>query len=99
MMRSGNESVAELTKDLKRVCTVNIRDLESILERLRFFPETHERSTEEAKSGNQEIPMGFDAKVFNVLIASPNDVGTERDAVESAIHKWNSEHGEHLRLR
>jgi hypothetical protein len=31
-------------------------------------------------------------KVLNVLIASPSDVHAERDAVESAIHEWNTNH-------
>jgi hypothetical protein len=32
------------------------------------------------------------ATILNVLIASPSDVPTERDAVESAIHEWNANH-------
>jgi len=32
------------------------------------------------------------ATILNVLIASPSDVRTERDAVESAIHEWNANH-------
>jgi hypothetical protein len=32
------------------------------------------------------------ASILNVLIASPSDVGAERDAVVSAIHEWNSSH-------
>lgn len=63
-MRSGHESLTELTDGLKQICAPNIRDLESILERLRFFPETDGDRTEEAPFGKLEIPMGFDAKVF-----------------------------------
>ncbi len=29
---------------------------------------------------------------MNVLISSPSDVPSERDAVESAIHEWNANH-------
>jgi len=32
------------------------------------------------------------ATILNVLIASPSDVSAERDAVESAIHEWNTNH-------
>ncbi len=32
------------------------------------------------------------AIVFNVLIASPSDVGKERDVVTNAIHAWNAAH-------
>jgi len=32
------------------------------------------------------------ATILNVLIASPSDVSTERDVVESAIHEWNANH-------
>ncbi|MDO9358209.1 MAG: hypothetical protein Q7T70_04355 [Polaromonas sp.] len=36
------------------------------------------------------IPMPFSATVFNVLIASPSDVPTERDAIAASIHEWNA---------
>jgi hypothetical protein len=32
------------------------------------------------------------AIILNVLIASPSDVSAERDAIESAIHEWNTNH-------
>lgn len=32
------------------------------------------------------------ATILNVLIASPSDVSAERNAVESAIHEWNTNH-------
>ena len=32
------------------------------------------------------------ATVLNVLISSPSDVSAERDAVEKAIHEWNTNH-------
>jgi len=32
------------------------------------------------------------ATVLNVLIASPSDVGAERNVVESAIQEWNANH-------
>lgn len=34
--------------------------------------------------------MSFNANVLQVLIASPGDIGEERNAVESALHGWNS---------
>ncbi|MCZ9293111.1 MULTISPECIES: DUF4062 domain-containing protein [Actinomycetes] len=34
--------------------------------------------------------MSFTATVLRVLVASPSDVPEARDAVESAIHSWNS---------
>lgn len=34
--------------------------------------------------------MPFNANVLQVLIASPGDIREERDAVESALHGWNS---------
>lgn len=36
--------------------------------------------------------MSFTATVLRVLVASPSDVPKARDAVESAIHSWNSSH-------
>lgn len=34
--------------------------------------------------------MSFTAKIIRVLVASPSDVPEARDAVENAIHSWNS---------
>ena len=36
----------------------------------------------------------FDAHVLKALIASPGDTGPERDAVEAALHGWNSARAE-----
>lgn len=36
--------------------------------------------------------MSFTATVLRVLVASPSDVPEARDAVENAIHSWNSRH-------
>lgn len=36
----------------------------------------------------------FDAHVLKLLIASPSDTGSERDAVERAIHGWNAARAE-----
>lgn len=36
--------------------------------------------------------MSFTATILRVLVASPSDVPEARDAVESAIHSWNSRH-------
>ena len=35
--------------------------------------------------------MSFDARVYQVLIASPSDVGTERVVAERVLHEWNSQ--------
>lgn len=36
--------------------------------------------------------------VLSILVASPGDVPTERDAVAEAINQWNSEHSRQMRL-
>ncbi|MXO85249.1 DUF4062 domain-containing protein [Altererythrobacter aurantiacus] len=36
--------------------------------------------------------MSFDAKVINVMIASPGDVQRERQAIRETIHTWNDVH-------
>jgi hypothetical protein len=36
--------------------------------------------------------MPFQARVFHVMIASPNDLTVERDAVRQAVHEWNALH-------
>lgn len=34
--------------------------------------------------------MAFDAKIFKVLIASPGDVGDERNVIPEIINEWNA---------
>jgi hypothetical protein len=36
--------------------------------------------------------MSYDAKVFNVMIASPGDVASERNIVREVIYEWNAIH-------
>ena len=36
--------------------------------------------------------MSYDAKVFNVMIASPGDVASERNIVREVVHEWNTVH-------
>ncbi len=36
--------------------------------------------------------MSYDAKVFNVMIASPGDVASERAIVREVIYEWNAVH-------
>lgn len=36
--------------------------------------------------------MSYNAKVFNVMIASPNDIITERNIVRTKIYEWNIVH-------
>lgn len=43
--------------------------------------------------------MGFDAHVLKVLIASPNDTSRERDAIEKALHGWNSSRAEREQIQ
>lgn len=43
--------------------------------------------------------MGFDAHVLKVLIASPSDTGRERDAIEKALHGWNSSRAEREQIQ
>jgi hypothetical protein len=38
--------------------------------------------------------MAYNAKVFNIMIASPSDVGSERSIVREVIHEWNVIHSE-----
>src|ERR1700674_1053976 len=38
--------------------------------------------------------MPYKAKVYNVMIASPADVATERLLLRDVIHDWNSVHSE-----
>ena len=40
--------------------------------------------------------MSFKAEVLNVFIASPFDVQSRRDEIESAIFQWNKEHAKDL---
>lgn len=36
--------------------------------------------------------MSYDAKVFNVMIASPGDVASERSIIRDVIYEWNAVH-------
>ena len=38
--------------------------------------------------------MSYDARVFNVMIASPSDVASERSIVREVIYDWNAIHSE-----
>lgn len=38
--------------------------------------------------------MSYDARVFNVMIASPSDVKSEREIVRKVIYDWNAIHSE-----
>jgi hypothetical protein len=44
-------------------------------------------------SGSEALPV---VTVLKVLIASPSDVRAERDAVESEIREWNTNHSAHI---
>lgn len=36
--------------------------------------------------------MSYEAKVFNVMIASPGDVASERTIIRDVIYEWNAVH-------
>lgn len=36
--------------------------------------------------------MSYDAKAFNVMIASPGDVASERSIIRDVIYEWNAVH-------
>ena len=36
--------------------------------------------------------MSYEAKVFNVMIASPGDVASERNIIREMIYEWNAVH-------
>ena len=38
--------------------------------------------------------MSYDARVFNVMIASPSDVASEREIVREVIYDWNAVHSD-----
>lgn len=38
--------------------------------------------------------MSYDAKVFNVMIASPGDVASERNIVREMLYEWNAVHSQ-----
>lgn len=38
--------------------------------------------------------MSYEAKVFNVMIASPGDVSSERTIIRDVIYEWNAVHSE-----
>ena len=40
--------------------------------------------------------MAFNARVVRVLISSPGDTGRQRDAIEAALHAWNSSRAEQV---
>lgn len=42
--------------------------------------------------------MSYDARVFNVMIASPSDVVSEREIVREVIYEWNAVHSERANI-
>lgn len=38
--------------------------------------------------------MAFDAKVYKILVASPGDVGAEREAISEVVARWNAVNAE-----
>lgn len=46
----------------------------------------------------EEKSMAFSATVLRVFIASPSDVSRERDEIEQAIFKWNTQYAKHMQV-
>jgi len=42
--------------------------------------------------------MSYDAKAFNVMIASPSDVPSERNIVREVVYEWNAVHSQLRRI-
>lgn len=42
--------------------------------------------------------MSYDAKVFNVMIASPGDVASERSIIRDVIYEWNAVHSKNRNI-
>jgi hypothetical protein len=51
-----------------------------------------ERQSSSRAEATVSTLMPVQAKILNVLIASPSDVSAERDVVVSAINEWNASH-------
>ena len=52
------------------------------------------RSDRNAGSIKEIERMSYDAKVFNVMVASPGDVLAERAVFREVIHEWNAANSE-----
>ncbi len=42
--------------------------------------------------------MSYDAKIFNVMIASPGDVASERSIIRDVIYEWNAVHSKNRNI-
>jgi hypothetical protein len=42
--------------------------------------------------------MSYDSKVYNVMIASPNDVPSERNIVKEVVYEWNAVHSQSRKI-
>lgn len=42
--------------------------------------------------------MSYDARVFNVMIASPGDVASERNIIREVVYEWNAVHSRARRI-
>ena len=42
--------------------------------------------------------MSYEAKVYNVMIASPNDVPSERSIVREVVYEWNAVHSQSRKM-
>lgn len=51
-----------------------------------------------ATLSKESLVMGYDAKVFNVMIASPGDVKSERAIVRDVIYEWNAVHSKSRKI-
>lgn len=46
----------------------------------------------------ESLAMGYNARVFNVMIASPGDVKSERLTVRDVIYEWNAVHSQSRKI-
>jgi hypothetical protein len=75
------------------------RDLEIKVREQEAFPNQSGQDKQQPQTREFEKegkPTRHTARVLNILIASPSDVGEERQVVEKAIHDWNATHFSNL---
>lgn len=46
----------------------------------------------------KEINMSYNSTVYNVMIASPGDVASERSIIREVVYEWNAVHSENRKI-
>jgi hypothetical protein len=77
----------DVVQEQSRLGTVNSTVINFML-----FREDIEKCNQESAVESIDVGFGFSATVITVMIASPGDVQTERDAIRGVIHEWNAIH-------